>query len=295
MSAEVVPKQSLGSHRHYEAQPNFGMLTDKSQLYATTDAWGTIPPTNNFPSAANYLKYPMPPDASQADPQFTFSTYGASSQSNASTQAPSQKELNAASVIAYNHSLSGPSSVQVSPGPVGFGSDSRNDSIVEPPHLDGTQNAVHYTDSIAAQTRTASSRKPSRVGRKRKMEQAEPGSDRAIYLEKNRQAASKCRNKQKRQQDHLVDQAREFQVRNKCLKAEVDLLQHELRVYMEYAGHHHQCLDTRLAIYLQREADRLSSGTTRASASPHSPTFSMQTPFTLSIEYTPKDRAGSIN
>ncbi|PVH91103.1 hypothetical protein DM02DRAFT_678242 [Periconia macrospinosa] len=43
------------------------------------------------------------------------------------------------------------------------------------------------------------------VGRKRKSENIEPGSARAIYLEKNHKAASKCRSKQRRQQEELVE------------------------------------------------------------------------------------------
>jgi hypothetical protein len=283
--------QSLESHRQYEAQPDFGMLTDMFQLYTTTDAWVT----SNFPSAESDMNYPIPSVARQPDTQSAFSSVGASSQLNAPAQVLSQPTFKAANVMAYNQSVSGLSSAQASSGPVESSPILRNNSIVEPPNFHGTQNEFQRADSTIEQTDASFSKKSSKVGRKRKMEEAEPGSERAIYLEKNRQAASKCRNKQKRQQEDLVEQAREVQTRNKCLKAEMDLLQHELRVYMEYAGHHHQCPDSRLAIYLQREADRLASGCTRASTSPHSPTSSMHTPFAPSIECTPEDRASSID
>lgn len=287
--------QSLEYHHQYAVQPNFGMFTDMSQLYATTDAWGTLSPTNNFSSAASYMDYPMPSATSQPDPQFAPSNHGASSQMKTPARVLSQPHFKAANVLAYNQSVSGLSSAQASSGQFESSPNSRNSSIVEPPYLDETRSSAHYTNSTMEQTHASSPKKPSKVGRKRKMEDAEPGSERATYLEKNRQAASKCRNKQKRQQEDLVEQAREVQTRNKCLKAEVNLLRHELRVYMGYAGHHHQCPDNRLAVYLQREADRLASGCTRTSASPHSPNTSMHTPCTPSIEFSPKDRAGSID
>ncbi|KAF2621863.1 hypothetical protein BU25DRAFT_426129 [Macroventuria anomochaeta] len=98
------------------------------------------------------------------------------------------------------------------------------------------------------------------VGRRRGSEYAEPGSARAIYLEKNRKAASKCRNKQKRQQEELVETARDVERRNKILKAEVELLKSGMRDLMELVGQHTDCPDARLKLYLQREADRLAIG-----------------------------------
>lgn len=55
----------------------------------------------------------------------------------------------------------------------------------------------------------------SQVGRRRGSDSAEPGSARAVYLEKNRKAASKCRSKQKRQQEELIETARDVERRNK--------------------------------------------------------------------------------
>lgn len=98
------------------------------------------------------------------------------------------------------------------------------------------------------------------VGRRRGSEYAEPGSARAIYLEKNRKAASKCRSKQKRQQEELVETARHVERQNKILKAEVDLLKNDMRGLMELVGQHSGCPDTRLKTYVQREADRLANG-----------------------------------
>ncbi|KAK7178781.1 hypothetical protein DPSP01_013547 [Paraphaeosphaeria sporulosa] len=94
--------------------------------------------------------------------------------------------------------------------------------------------------------------------RRRSSDKAEPGSARAVYLEKNRHAASKCRTKQKRQQEDLVETARDAERKNKVLKSEVELLKSDLRGLMELVGQHHECPDGRLRTYLQLEADRLS-------------------------------------
>jgi len=94
-------------------------------------------------------------------------------------------------------------------------------------------------------------------GRRRKSEYAEPGSARAIYLEKNRKAASKCRNKQKQEQEQLVQRARDEERKNRILKKEVELLQAELRDIKGLLGHHANCPDRRIAAYLQMQADRL--------------------------------------
>jgi cyclic AMP-dependent transcription factor ATF-2 len=98
------------------------------------------------------------------------------------------------------------------------------------------------------------------AGRKRKLETAEDGTPRAIYLEKNRKAASKCRSKQKQQQEDLVEEARIHERRNKMLKAEVEMLRNDLRCMMDIIGQHTNCSDSRLLRYVQREADRLAAG-----------------------------------
>ncbi|KAF2821020.1 hypothetical protein CC86DRAFT_373929 [Ophiobolus disseminans] len=99
--------------------------------------------------------------------------------------------------------------------------------------------------------------KKSSGGRRRNSESVEVGSARDIYLEKNRRAASKCRNKQKRQQEDLVEEVREKERRNKLLKGEVEMLRGGLHELMEIVGQHANCPDSRLTLYVQREADRL--------------------------------------
>lgn len=97
------------------------------------------------------------------------------------------------------------------------------------------------------------------TARRQSCEKPEPGSARAIYLEKNRQAASKCRTKQKRQQEDLVEAAREVERKNKVLKSEIELLKSDLRDLMNLVGEHHECPDGRLRRYVQLEADRLAA------------------------------------
>jgi hypothetical protein len=109
--------------------------------------------------------------------------------------------------------------------------------------------------SICSQADSA----PCLTGRRRTSEKAEVGSARAVYLEKNRHAASKCRTKQKRQQEDLVETARELERKNKVLKSEVEFLKTDLRGLMELVGKHNECPDGRLRKYLQLEADRLST------------------------------------
>jgi len=97
------------------------------------------------------------------------------------------------------------------------------------------------------------------TGGRRKSEHVEPGSARAIYLEKNRKTASKCRGKQRMQQQELVETARDMERRNKQLKAEVEFLKSDMRDLMAIVGRHSDCPDGRLRTYVQREADRLVS------------------------------------
>jgi hypothetical protein len=107
------------------------------------------------------------------------------------------------------------------------------------------------------------------MGRRRKSENVEPGSARAVYLEKNRKAASKCRTKQKKQQEELVETAKTVERKNKALKAEVELLKGDMRELMELVGRHTDCPDSRLKTYIQREADRLAAGAPKSPPVPH--------------------------
>lgn len=122
------------------------------------------------------------------------------------------------------------------------------------------------------------------VGRTRGSEHAEPDSARAVYLEKNRKAASKCRSKQKRRQEGLVETARDVARRNKILKAEVAILKNGMQDLMQLVSQHTKCPDTRLRLYLQREADRLAAVGQRNSLPSPSP-----------LSRSPCSGTGSIN
>jgi cyclic AMP-dependent transcription factor ATF-2 len=75
---------------------------------------------------------------------------------------------------------------------------------------------------------------------------------RATYLRKNRNAASKCRNKQKKEQDDLVEAARDAERTNKVLKAKVAILNDDLQELMLLVEQHCQCPDSRLRLYAER-------------------------------------------
>ncbi|KAF1937354.1 hypothetical protein EJ02DRAFT_469759 [Clathrospora elynae] len=125
--------------------------------------------------------------------------------------------------------------------------------------LDGVARSDRATGLEPGTGLEASSSTTPPTGRRRRSEYAEPGSARAIYLEKNRKAASKCRSKQKMEQEALVEKAREADRRNRLLKQEVELLQGELRNLKELVGQHSDCADNRLQQWVQGEADRLAS------------------------------------
>ncbi|KAG9195068.1 hypothetical protein G6011_00188 [Alternaria panax] len=115
-------------------------------------------------------------------------------------------------------------------------------------------------DSLYPKEDAASPTRNTRSGRRRTRSQyAEPGSARAVYLEKNRKAASKCRSKQKAEQEQLVETTREIERRNRVLKAELNLLEQERRQWLDFANQHMNCPDQRIAIYVQNQADRLGS------------------------------------
>jgi cyclic AMP-dependent transcription factor ATF-2 len=101
---------------------------------------------------------------------------------------------------------------------------------------------------------------------RRRSEYVEPGSARAIYLEKNRKAAAKCRSKQKMEQDALVEESRRAERLNRHLRAEEAMVRAEVHHLREQLAQHVNCPDQRIAQYLQQEADRLAG---RGMGPPH--------------------------
>jgi hypothetical protein len=113
----------------------------------------------------------------------------------------------------------------------------------------------HRCDSLHSDTKSHFPK--AKAGRRRGSKYVEPGSTRAVYLEKNRKAARKCRSKQKRQQDELAETARDVKRRNKILKAKTEILESEMRNLMEVFSQHTECPDARLKLYLHRKVDSL--------------------------------------
>ncbi|KAF2108832.1 hypothetical protein BDV96DRAFT_455819, partial [Lophiotrema nucula] len=100
---------------------------------------------------------------------------------------------------------------------------------------------------------------PSTARRRKSSLSNDSASARERYLEKNRRAATKCRSKQKKQQEELVENARDAERKNKILRAEVAILKEDMRELMQVVGEHSHCTDNRLRMYVQREADRLAT------------------------------------
>lgn len=118
-------------------------------------------------------------------------------------------------------------------------------------------------NSVTLKTESDSEQTPApkpAPSRRRKSMPVEPDSARTLYLEKNRLAASKCRSKQKKEQEKLVEKARTMERKNRALKDEVEFLKADMRDLMMVVGTHSQCPDNRLKLYVQREADRLALG-----------------------------------
>ncbi|KAF1912908.1 hypothetical protein BDU57DRAFT_532046 [Ampelomyces quisqualis] len=249
------------------------MAADVANLYTTSDIWCSSP-DNAYTYPPTYhigLSEPL-----SLEDQLAVASTIAGPQFRASLQHPSPVRPNALHAMRHNQD-----DITVSPLEPHFEPDetpatSNNSSIFDIPQPSISRTGEHRCnssqqtsithDSISSQT-SLKSQSPTTTSqhsrRRRKLENAEPGSARARYLEKNRTAASKCRSKQKRQQEDLVEQAREQGLKNKILKAEVEMLKGGIRELKDYVGQHSNCADARLRLYIQREADRLATGDTR--------------------------------
>jgi hypothetical protein len=198
----------------------------------------TVILTSNVPSENNHsVPYP------------TSSTFTASANITKSQGAPN---------VSSSRHLFNPDK----PCPQTFGSSASNPSnALQLAHSVKIQTLPHHSDSLQSSHGTYPATTENRsAGRKCKTDSSTPSSARALYLEKNRKAASKCRNKQKREQEDLVEEARKSEFKNRLLKAEVEMLRSDLNGLMDIVGLHAHCLDSRLTLYVQREADRLATG-----------------------------------
>jgi hypothetical protein len=131
-----------------------------------------------------------------------------------------------------------------------------NSSISEADRSTTPMQAQHGSPQDASEMAIVTTKKHRKGGRKRNLDSAEPGSARAIYLDKNRKAAKKCRSKQRQHEEDLVELARNVERKNKVLKVEAAILRDSKQGLLNMVAQHVDCPNSRIAVYLQREADR---------------------------------------
>ena len=284
MSTETLSMQSFGGFRGHEFELDLKLASDISTLYGTQDDWAPAS-YGNEPRAigTNYMRFPVPSASTSVNSQPEYANTTTNSDFDASTSYSSPSMFTAANTMAQAQNTTTVSPLQTrfdsdESSPHSYSSSTFDDPNTRIPtkfieHSAKCQQVPIARGSNNSQTRNDSqsptAKQPS-IGRRRRSECAEAGSARAIYLEKNRQAASKCRNKQKRQQEELVEEARDIERRNKLLKVEVDMLRGGIRELMNVVAQHADCPDSRLQLYVQREADRLATGGMRIFSYPQS-------------------------
>jgi hypothetical protein len=252
MLAHPPPTQPFEGFSGRTSRFDSKMSMDVPGLYRAQECWG--------PSSLNMDQYWMAPSHMQTitDPSFNVTKFHTT---------PSG--FTAANALAHPHSPATISPLQThfdteQTSPTSqCGPNFDSPDVHMPMKYESSDNSRQATYSSSSDTKNDSRSPKAKLpsgGRRRKSESVEIGSARAIYLEKNRKAASKCRNKQKRQQEDLVEEAREVERRNRLLKAEVDMLRAGMRQLMDHVAHHTECPDSRLQMYVQREADRLATG-----------------------------------
>jgi hypothetical protein len=262
MTTDILPIQVTRGFHRSQADFDFNTTPEMANMYAMPNAWGGSALNNPVHTTTmDDMRFSMPTSGPfNGLPDLT----NANGMSNDSCMSPALYQ--AADAMAYKQDAAtiAPQQMRFEPdesSPASYAS-----STFDPRHSMSSQQSALNRGSISSQT-SHEPQSPTTTqhsaGRRRKIEHVEPDSARATYLEKNRRAASKCRTKQKRQQEDLVEQARDFERRNKILKAEVAMLQENVRGLMEIVGQHTDCPDTRLKQYVQREADRLATGSPR--------------------------------
>jgi hypothetical protein len=262
MSTEVLSVQPSESFGYRESDLGAKMGPEVSNLYGTQDSWNPQF-QNSYMMQPSHASFTMP---GISMPRKTIPT-----RFDSHMPSPPPMTLIATSVVPQTQDVATISPLQTRYAPNDLFLQSHTSSPFDLPEVSHSpkhpQNQhVVLRCSLPTESSQSShdSSPPSTgqrsAGRKRKLETADAGTPRAIYLEKNRKAASKCRSKQKQQQEDLVEEARTHERRNKILKAEVEILRNELRCIMDIVGQHTNCSDSRLSTYVQREADRLAAG-----------------------------------
>ena len=218
-----------------------------ASMKAIQASFGGLDPAGGRNQASAPLHF-APPTVYTGQANFTAANAAASRSPDTGTISPHQAHFGSASVSHESYSA-------------GSNMHSASSSSFDPWGEDADEgNLAHKRRRQSADTQFDDTSPPTQrraMGRRRTFEDVVPGSARAVYLEKNRKAASKCRTKQKMQQEDLVETARDFERKNKQLRAEVDYLKADMRELMDMVGKHAGCPDKRLQTYVQHEADRL--------------------------------------
>jgi hypothetical protein len=260
MSTDHFPTPPFENLHH--RQSDFNLASEISDFYGAQDGWNMCPTHPEAHTAkGNYPGFTLPFD--------NMPIKALALERVDSIVCSSGSEHTAAANMIRNQNVPMVSPPQPHFDPSDISPQSYSSSTFDLPnahqstHMAGGQQVPSHHGSSSSQTSHDSyppSIEQQSVGRKRKSESLELGSARAVYLEKNRKAASKCRNKQKRQQEDLVEETRNIELRNRLLKAEVEMLRANLRQLMDIVGLHSNCADSRLKLYVQREANRLATG-----------------------------------
>ena len=295
MSAAVLEMQSMRTQQ--ETSQVDSSIASESAVYGSTDYWVSYPQTKSSYTSSEHTGLPLDStrqfedlfasqqDFSQSGPNH-HDAYGRLTPDSLFTDLDMQSDMNAslagstvdiyptsatmtasnAQQDTYNTATISPSNThfyveQVSPlsdtkSSIGSQRFTFAPSYYSPFTNDAdSSSSNHRCDSLNSNTKSRFLQ--AKAGRRRGSKYVEPGSTRAIYLEKNRKAANKCRSKQKQQQDELVETARDVERHNKILKAETEILKSGMRDLMEAVSKHKECPDARLKLYLQCKADWL--------------------------------------
>ncbi|KAH5573219.1 hypothetical protein HBI24_202050 [Parastagonospora nodorum] len=280
MATDHFATQAPFSFQNPDTEVPHGITSNMFDFYPMPDAWVSTTSDNQwYATEPDYLRFPVScmdtPLESQLDMSNTMSSTNTmanslenircSSPSMFKTVSPPTYERNTAAVAPqhtiFNHRSSSPKSytnANFDPNRVQMSANSSQSR--------DSEHSIYDKRSTSSQTSLnpqSPPKKKCRAGRKPGTKDVGLDPARATYLEKNRKAASKCRSKQKRQQDDLVERAREVERRNKLLKAEVAMLRGGMLELMDMVGQHDACSDSRLIRYVQREANRLTGGLSR--------------------------------
>ncbi|EAT79243.1 hypothetical protein SNOG_13359 [Parastagonospora nodorum SN15] len=252
MATDHFATQAPFSFQNPDTEVPHGITSNMFDFYPMPDAWVSTTSDNQwYATEPDYLRFPVSCMDTSLESQLDMSN----TMSSTNTMANSLENIRCSSPsmfkTSYTNANFDPNRVQMSAN----SSQSRD-----------SEHSIYDKRSTSSQTSLnpqSPPKKKCRAGRKPGTKDVGLDPARATYLEKNRKAASKCRSKQKRQQDDLVERAREVERRNKLLKAEVAMLRGGMLELMDMVGQHDACSDSRLIRYVQREANRLTGGLSR--------------------------------